>query len=120
MEEKAFKRITKRLLAHNSLFAPLPPRLPPSPPPENAPANESAISEEQEQRDRLEGYRQFREDVLLDFAAFEGSIIRIQLLLSSNARERERYAAEKLRIQATAQEVRDNRASLRVQLGEAQ
>jgi hypothetical protein len=44
----------------------------------------------------------------------------MQLLLTSNARERERYAAEKLRIQATAQAVRDNTAELRVQLEEAQ
>ena len=44
----------------------------------------------------------------------------MQLLLASNAKERERYAVEKLRIQATAQEVRDNTAELRVQLEEAQ
>ena len=44
----------------------------------------------------------------------------MQLLLTSNARERERYAAEKVLIQATAQEVRENTAELRVQLEEAQ
>lgn len=57
---------------------------------------------------------------MLDFAAFESSIIRIQFLLTSNIRERERYAAEKLKIQATAQAVRDNTAELRIQLKEAQ
>ncbi len=35
-------------------------------------------------------------------------------------KERERYAAEKLKIQATAQAVRDNTADLRIQLEEAQ
>ena len=56
----------------------------------------------------------------LDFAAFESSIVRTQFLLNSNARERDRYAAEKLQIQATAQEVRQNTAKLHVQLEEAQ
>lgn len=58
--------------------------------------------------------------MILDFAAFESSIARIQFLLTSNERERERYAAEKLKIQATAQAVRDNTAELRMQLVEAQ
>ncbi|KAI4252866.1 MAG: hypothetical protein L6R35_007576, partial [Caloplaca aegaea] len=69
---------------------------------------------------QLETYRQWREDALLDFAAFESSIVRIQFLLTSNIKERERYAAEKVKIQATAQAVRDNTAELRVQLEEAQ
>lgn len=56
----------------------------------------------------------------LDFAAFEGSIARIQFLLTSNEKERERYAAEKHRILDTMQAVRDNTAELRVQLEEAQ
>lgn len=68
----------------------------------------------------LEKQRQWREEALLDFAGFESSIIRIQLLLTSNQKERERYAAEKLNIQANAQAVRDNTAELRIQLEEAQ
>jgi len=55
----------------------------------------------------------------LDFAAFESSIIRLQFLLTTNIKERERYAAEKLKIEATAQAVKDNTADLRVQLEEA-
>lgn len=62
----------------------------------------------------------FREDVLLDFAYLESSIIRIQLTLSSNQRERERYAAEKAKILETAQAVRDNTVELRTNLVEAQ
>jgi hypothetical protein len=38
----------------------------------------------------------------------------------SNAKERERYAAEKIQIEATAKNVRDNTARLRIQLHEAQ
>ena len=46
--------------------------------------------------------------------------MRIQFLRQSNAKERERYAAEKIQIEATAQNVRDSTARLRVQLDQAQ
>jgi hypothetical protein len=118
VEEKPFKRITKRLLTANPLLNPRL-QLPPTPPPEGAAADEAAV-EEAEKRKTLDERQQFREEVLLDFAAFESSIIRIQLLLNSNEKERERYAAEKLRIQTTAQDVRQNTIELRSQLEAAQ
>ncbi|KAL1967848.1 hypothetical protein VTN77DRAFT_2537 [Rasamsonia byssochlamydoides] len=118
VEEKPFKRITKRLLARDSLIL-NPPTLPPTPPPEGTDADAAAAAEAERQK-KLEEWRQFKEDVTLDFAAFESSIARIQFLLTSNEKERERYAAEKLRIQQTAQEVRDNTAELRIQLEAAQ
>lgn len=74
------------------------------------------LEQEKQSRER----RQFREDILLDFAAFESSIARIQFLLKSNERERERYAAEKVKIQETAQAVRESAAQLHAQLAEAQ
>ena len=119
VEEKPFKRITKRLLAPNALVS-TPPKLPPTPPPDASAADEAAAAHELEKQHQSEQYRQWREDALLDFAAFESSIIRIQFLLTSNVKERERYAAEKLKIQATAQAVRGSTAELRVQLEEAQ
>ncbi|KAI4247484.1 MAG: hypothetical protein L6R40_001432 [Gallowayella cf. fulva] len=119
VEEKPFKRITKRLLAPTSLIA-VPPTLPPTPPPDASAADEAAAAYEIQKQQQLESHRQWREDVLLDFAAFESSIVRVQFLLTSNIRERERYAAEKLKIEAAAQAVRDNTAELRVQLEEAQ
>ena len=119
VEEKPFKRITKRLLSSTSLIS-NPPTLPPTPPPDASAADEAAAAYEKEKQQQLDERRQWREDTLLDFAAFESSIIRIQFLLTSNVRERERYAAEKLKIQATAQAVRDNTADLRVQLEDAQ
>lgn len=119
VEEKPFKRITKRLLAPNALIS-APPTLPPTPPPDTSAADEAAAAHEAEKQQQLEERRQWREDTLLDFAAFESSIIRIQFLLTSNIKERERYAAEKLKIEATAQAVRDNTADLRIQLEEAQ
>ncbi|KAL8715984.1 MAG: hypothetical protein Q9220_000651 [cf. Caloplaca sp. 1 TL-2023] len=119
VEEKPYKRITKRLLAPSSLIA-SPPTLPPTPPPDASAAGEAAAAHEAEKQAQVESYRQWREDAALDFAAFESSIVRIQFLLTSNIKERERYAAEKLKIQATAQAVRDKTADLRVQLEEAQ
>lgn len=119
VEEKPFKRITKRLLAPASP-AIVPPQLPPTPPPDASAADEKAATQETVNQQQLNERRQWREDALLDFAAFESSIIRIQFLLTNNIQERERYAAEKVKIQATAQTVRDNTADLRVQLEDAQ
>lgn len=118
VEERPFKRITKRLLTPNSPIT-TPPTLPPTPPPDGHALDEAAAAHEAEKQQQLEERRQWREDTLLDFAAFESSIMRIQFLLTSNVRERERYAAEKLTIEATAQAVRENTADLRLQLEEA-
>jgi hypothetical protein len=121
VEEKPFKRITKRLLARNSLIT-SPVTLPPTPPPEGSATEggDASVAVEEERQKRIEEWRQFKEDVTLDFAAFESSIARIQFLLMSNERERNRYAAEKLRIESTAQSVRENTAELRIQLEAAQ
>lgn len=117
VEEKPFKRITKRLLAPGSLVS-IPSKLPTPPPDtmdERAAAQEAGVKRQKQSED----HRQFREDVLLDFAAFDSSIARIQFLYNSNERERERYKADKQRILDTAQAVRDNTTQLRVQLEEA-
>ncbi|GAD99591.1 hypothetical protein NFIA_083880 [Paecilomyces variotii No. 5] len=118
VEEKPFKRITKRLLTPGSLTSSFT-TIPPTPPPDSA-DEETAAALEAERQKKLEEWRQFHEDVTLDFAAFEGSIARIQFLFTSNVKERERYAAEKIRIQSTAQSVGDNITELRSQLEEAQ
>ena len=114
VEEKPFKRITKRLLTPGSLVS-TPPKLP-TPPPDNSAADGSLEAEMQKIADER---RQFREDVLLDFAAFESSIARIQFLRNANEQERERYRADKERILNTAQAVRDSTTQLRIQLEEA-
>ncbi|KAI9673920.1 MAG: hypothetical protein M1817_002126 [Caeruleum heppii] len=119
VEEKPFKRITKRLLSANSLIASPPTHLP-TPPPDTNDADDVAASLEAERQQQLESRRQFREDIVLDFAAFESSIARIQFLLTSNARERERYAAEKVKITETAQSVRESTTDLRSHLEAAQ
>ncbi|PKY05274.1 hypothetical protein P168DRAFT_268419 [Aspergillus campestris IBT 28561] len=117
VEEKPFKRIAKRLLHPDSLVVSHATLLP-TPPPDGTDEDASAV--EAEKQKRLEGWRHFREDMTLDCAAFEASIARIQFLLVSNEKERERYAAEKLRILSTMQSVRENTSELRDQLQEAQ
>lgn len=118
VEEKPFKRISKRLLNPESLLVSATSH-PLTPPPEESDADAIEAAESEKQR-RLEEWRHFREDVALDFAAFEGSIARIQFLLHSNEQERQRYATQKLRILETMQSVRENTAELRAQLEEAQ
>ncbi|KAL2060290.1 hypothetical protein VTL71DRAFT_9685 [Oculimacula yallundae] len=115
VEEKPFKRVTKRLLAPGSLLT-IPNKLL-TPPPENA--GEEAESHDAALQKQLDDRRQFGEDVEFDFAAFDYSISRIQFLLNSNERERARYQADKQRILETAQAVRDSTAQLRLQLEES-
>ncbi|MCJ1473392.1 hypothetical protein MMC13_002043 [Lambiella insularis] len=120
VEEKPIKRILKRLctagtpVASPLVVLPAPPEL------DASGADEAAAAYQAELKEFWEARRQFVEDVLLDFAAFDSSIIRMQMLLTGNAKERERYAAEKLRIEATAQEVRESTTGLRAQLEESQ
>ena len=114
VEEKPFKRITKRLLAPGSLVS-SPSKLP-TPPPASI---EEGSTIESEHQKLLDERRQFREDVLLDFAAFDSSIARIQFLRNSNECERERYKADKERILETMGAVRESTTQLRVQLEES-
>ncbi|KAK3695016.1 Tho complex subunit 7-domain-containing protein [Podospora appendiculata] len=120
VEEKPYKRVTKRLMTLHAL-ATSRPRQAPTPPPEkpngaeqgtSAPTAASADSFTAE-------LMQLKEDIILDFAAFDSSIARLQFLMNANERERERYAAERERIINTSQAVRDNTAQLRLQLDQA-
>ncbi|KAK4464884.1 Tho complex subunit 7-domain-containing protein [Cladorrhinum samala] len=62
---------------------------------------------------------QLREDITLDFAALDNSISRLQFTLNAQARERERFASVREDILATSQQVRENNAQLRLQLDQA-
>ncbi|GAB7347596.1 hypothetical protein MBLNU459_g4475t1 [Dothideomycetes sp. NU459] len=119
VEERPFARVSKRLLGRDALIRSFPTQLP-TPPPDEPTTDEAAASVEAERQKQEQERRQWREDVMLDFAALESTFIRIQFLKNSNEQERERYAAEKVKILETAQAVRDNTAELRVQLEEAQ
>jgi Tho complex subunit 7 len=126
VEEKPFRRLTKRLLTEPSaLYLLSKTRQLPTPPAEaseeDATSDDQIVVDTRTPDEKASAERlQFREDVILDFAAFEGSILRNQCLRQSNAKERERYAAEKIQIEATAKNVRDSTTRLRVQLDEAQ
>ena len=111
--------MVKRLLGPNSLLTTVPKFLG-TPPPDASGADEEAAAVVAERKSIWDERKQYREDVLLDFAAFESSIVRMQVILNTNAKERERYTAEKLKIQATAEEVRKSNGELRVKLAEAQ
>ncbi|KXG54661.1 Tho complex subunit 7/Mft1p [Penicillium griseofulvum] len=119
VEEKPFKRISKRLLNPESLIVSQS-SLPLTPPPEETDADSDATATEAGKQKKLEEWRHFREDVSLDFAAFEASIARVQFLLTSNEQERQRYATERVQILSTMQSVRESTADLRSQLVEAQ
>ncbi|KAF2487028.1 Tho complex subunit 7-domain-containing protein [Neohortaea acidophila] len=116
IEERPFQRVTSHLLGKDSLLQWTPPTQLPSPPPEG----EASEAPDATATDNAAKRQRIHDDVLLDFAVLENSIRRIQLLQSSNAKERQRYAAEKAKIVETAQAVKNNTLGLRTQLAEAQ
>ncbi|KAH7170935.1 Tho complex subunit 7-domain-containing protein [Dactylonectria macrodidyma] len=101
VEEKPFKRITKRLNILSTLTLP----------------TEAQNSHSTDSKSKLE---QLKEDLTLDFAAFDSTITRLQFLHHANARERERYKDDQHRILAECQAVRANNAQLREQLEASQ
>ncbi|KAJ4396875.1 hypothetical protein N0V93_001097 [Gnomoniopsis smithogilvyi] len=125
IEEKPFKRITKRLATINQL-ANSKIRQNVTPPPEQAqqpaPSNGDEPTENQENdaSSPATDFTQLKEDITLDFAAYDYTIGRLQFLLSANEAQRARYAAERVQILETCARVRDSTAALRVQLAAAQ
>jgi hypothetical protein len=118
VEEKPFKRITKRLQTLNVLAASAV-RQAPTPPPESNGASEDGTVAPPISAEDAETLSTLKQDIALDFAAFDSSIARLQFLLTANARERDRYAADRVRIQDTSQRVRDNTTALRARLDAA-
>jgi hypothetical protein len=116
VEEKPFKRITKRLLAQDSFLYN---RLALPTPSEDGLNDGRQSVHDGLQKKLFDEQNQFRQEIILDFAYLESSIARIQFLHNSNTLERERYRADKVKIMATAQDVRDNTAQLRVKLDSA-
>jgi hypothetical protein len=83
VEEKPFKRITKRLSSISAIVS-------------------SAIQSDTTNQNggQTSSSAQLQEDLTFDFAAFDSSIARFQFLHDANERERERYEADKQRILA--------------------
>lgn len=119
IEEKPFKRITKRLATINHL-ANSKIRQTLTPPPETSQQNGGGDENEDGAAHPAADFAQLKEDMTLDFAAFDYTIGRLQFLQSANAAQRERYASERGQILDTCARVRDNTASLRARLAEAQ
>ncbi|KAK5990667.1 THO complex subunit tho7 [Cladobotryum mycophilum] len=99
VEEKPFKRITKRLSSISTVVS-------------------GAIQAKSTSQNGAQSTSssQLQEDLTLDFAAFDSSIARLQFLHDANVRERERYEADKQRILAECQAARENNIRLREQL----
>ncbi|PHH59017.1 hypothetical protein CDD81_3943 [Ophiocordyceps australis] len=98
VEEKPFKRITKRLGFITKAVA----AVADVPPDEPRPGSEL-----------------LQEELTLDFAAFDSNVARFQFLHDANQRERERYQVSQQRILAECNAVRQNNNQLREQLEEA-
>jgi len=118
IEQRPFQRLNKRLISPDSPFVKRPIALAP-PISNNAAPDEKADQSTYAER-AADWCKQFREEMLLDFALFENSITRIQLLRNQNEAERRRYADEKVQINERAQAVRENIINLRQQLQDAQ
>lgn len=120
VEEKPFKRVTKRLnTLHASVISRA--RQTVTPPPESNGQDDQDASNRTASTGEsfLADVAQLKEDITLDFAAFDSSIARLQFLMTANEKERQRYATERERIIKTSQAVRDNTANLRIQLDQA-
>ncbi|TEA19314.1 THO complex subunit mft1 [Colletotrichum sidae] len=115
IEEKPFKRVTKRL-ASISAIANSRTKQQATPPPEGTGGDAETESRDEAKTTTLREVEQIKEDLTLDFAAFESTVARLQFLLDANVRERERYKADQQRILEECQSVRDNNTRLREQL----
>ena len=124
VEEKPFKRLTKRLIAPGALTNPTSTKLP-TPPPEGINNNGGATATADSQDNTTNSSQTavspadaaaLKEDIALDFAAFDSAIARLQLLGSANAAERERYDADRERILGAMEGVRASNGALRSSL----
>lgn len=116
VEEKPFKRITKRLTQVNAVIKTA--SQPSSPPP--ASDEDKTPPAPSSQRDaHLRELEQLREDLTLDFAAFDTSIARLQFLSDANKRERAGYEQKRAAILDECQAVRVKNGDLRQRLEEA-
>lgn len=137
IEEKPFKRIQKRLLAPSNPFQEYLRRTPVDAP-SNTRGNGEVVSDEdtadtngttvtateqpktQEEADvYLKQLETFSHQTLHDFSALTTSLARLQFLLTSNEKERERYANQVNSITEQHGTIRTNTSELRTRLSEA-
>ncbi|RYP64464.1 hypothetical protein DL769_006657 [Monosporascus sp. CRB-8-3] len=118
VEEKPFKRLTKRLVAPGAFTNPNSTKLPTPPPESNQAESQDGTANANNQTAALD-ITALKEDITLDFAAFDSAIARLQFLASANEAERQRYADDRQRILRTMDSVRESNAVLRTRLEEA-
>jgi hypothetical protein len=106
VEEKPFKKITKRIFQ--------------KPLKSNTTEVTDGEDDKEATSDLAAGIERLHQDIDIDFALFESSIIRIQLLRTSNARERVKYEEKKQQITKTSVIVTESIAQLRGELEIAQ
>lgn len=106
VEEKPFKRITKRLGTISSVVS-------------HATNPNAGRQNGGSESQNVPSPQNLKEDLTLDFAAFDSSIARLQFLHDANQRERERYGEDQQRILTECQAVRTNNGQLREQLESA-
>jgi Tho complex subunit 7 len=116
IEEKPFKRITKRLSDVSHLAKARPAQQPTPPAEGGANTEENSHGEKKDPAAIRRQLDQLVEDLTLDFAAFDSQIARLQFLFDANVRERDRYTKSKQSILEASETVRANNTQLRQQL----
>jgi len=138
IEEKPFKRIQKRLLAPTNPIQEYLRRRPVDANTATTNKNGSTISDEEtpsqnedsptsptdpgpssQIQQSLKTLESFRHATLHDFSALTTSLARLQFLLTSNTKERDRYATQATNISEQHTSTRENTTSLRLRLSEA-
>ncbi|KAH8841900.1 hypothetical protein MCOR27_001611 [Pyricularia oryzae] len=130
IEEKPFKRITKRMQTLHAAA-----RWGKQPTPANATTIASPTAADTNQNGTTTSSRpptsggapppasdelqMLRQELTLDFAAFDSTVARLQFLMRANEEERRRYGEDREQILAECEDVRSNTGSLRTQLDEA-
>ncbi|TGJ82576.1 hypothetical protein E0Z10_g6179 [Xylaria hypoxylon] len=115
VEERPFKRLTKRLVAPGTFTNPT--RQLQTPPPDSS--HHGPVDVGSTAPPSNADIAALKEDIILDFAAFDSAIARLQFLATANAAEREHYASSRLRILSTMDSVREGNAQLHVRLDES-
>ncbi|KAI1108341.1 Tho complex subunit 7-domain-containing protein [Nemania sp. NC0429] len=118
VEERPFKRLTKRLVAPGAFTNPNR-RLATPPPESSSHADAAAADSASPISSSSTDITALKEDIVLDFAAFDTAIARLQFLATANAAEREHYTASRQRILDTMEGVREGNAQLHLRLDEA-
>ncbi|CBY02001.1 hypothetical protein IAQ61_006591 [Plenodomus lingam] len=91
----------------------------PSPPPDASAADEEAAAAAVERKQQIHNIEIWRKDIMNELSLIDFAILRAEFTTNSNHEERQRYAVEKIGIEAKQAHVKTAIEELRVQLVEA-